>query len=371
MDVDQQIETLAAAEISRLLIRHRRGETLERYQPRIDTFLSEVLARTDELVPSEAGVILLDDPKAKIFDLPGNALTVIAAFGEKPRDLLGERLSCSDGLAGQVYSNGRAKSWSADADGGAHHGELEDKGGIEIRSLLGVPVVLGNAICGVILLINRRVDTSFSDENCKLLEIFAAYISSSIQNTLDGMRAKELAQKDDLTGLYNDRYLNFRLRSEIQRAAREGTGISLLFLDLDHFKTINDRFGHLEGSRTLHLIGILLSNEIPTGAIAARYGGDEFIVILPATDAERATVVAQELREKIAATRFIDEQVDQLKITASVGVSSLEDLRDSPGGRDQCARLVDTLIRQADEAMYQAKSRGRNRVVVSTPCGEE
>jgi diguanylate cyclase (GGDEF)-like protein len=369
VDVDQQIETLAAAEISRLLIRHRRGETLERYQPRIDTFLSEVLARTDEFVPSEAGVILLDDPKAKIFDLPGNTLTVIAAFGERPRDLLGERLSCSDGLAGQVYSSGRARSWSADADAGAH-GELQDKGGIEINSLLGVPVVLGNAICGVILLINRRGDTSFSDENGKLLEIFAAYISSSIQNTLDGMRAKELAQKDDLTGLYNDRYLNFRLRSEIQRAAREGTGISLLFLDLDRFKTINDRFGHLEGSRTLHLIGILLINEIPTDAIAARYGGDEFVVILPDTDAGRAMVVAQDLREKIAATRFIEEQ-DQVEITASVGVSSMEALRDGPGGRDRCARLVDILIRQADEAMYQAKSQGRNRVVVATPYGEE
>lgn len=361
----QGIVTLPNAQISRFLVRHRRGETLERFQPQLDTFLREILAKADEFVPSESGAILLDDPRAKMFDQTSNQLTVIAAFGEWAERMLGQRLSIEKGLAGRVYSSGEATRCMVEEEERAYYTELDAHVGTNVHSLLGVPVLLGSSICGVLLLVNRQGRETFSEEEHKLIEIFAGYISSSIQNTLDGLRARELAQRDDLTGLHNDRYLHQRLRVEIRRADRDQDELSLLFLDLDHFKSINDVHGHLEGSRTLHLVGILLENEIPEGAIAARYGGDEFVVILPGASAAQALEAAEHLRERLCATPFAVDRPDYespIYLSASLGVASLRE-HVAPGGRS--AGRANQLIRMADSAMYRAKAEGRNRVVLA------
>jgi len=338
-------------------VRHRRGETLDRFQPQLDGFLREILAKANEFVPSESGAILLDDPAAKMFGQVPNQLTVIAAFGEWAQTMLGLKLSTEEGLAGRVYSSGQGV---AQEDGQG----LDSRFGVHVQSLLGVPVLLGSAICGVLLLVNRQGRDRFSQEEHNLIEIFAGYISSSIQNTLDGLRARELAQRDDLTGLHNDRYLHHRLRREIRISDREAMHLSLLFLDLDHFKSINDRYGHLEGSRTLHLVGILLENEIPPNTIAARYGGDEFVVILPGIDAEAARRLGEDLREKLATTPFVVDRPDYetpIYLSASLGVASL---REHVAGSGSTQR-ANSLIRLADSAMYRAKAEGRNRVVMA------
>ena len=150
-----------------------------------------------------------------------------------------------------------------------------------MRSLVGVPIVVGESICGILQLANRRSGGSYTARDKELLRIFAAYMSSSIQNALDAIRARAQARIDDLTGLANSRYFHTRLEEEIARADREGTNLSMLFIDLDRFKEVNDRFGHLTGSWTLQKIGKLLGDNAPAAALVARYGGDEFVVILP------------------------------------------------------------------------------------------
>src|SRR4029078_7157482 len=113
---------------------------------------------------------------------------------------------------------------------------------------LGVPIVVGESICGILMLANRRTGGPYSPRDKELLRIFAAYMSSSIQNALDAIRARALARADALTGLYNSRYFHTRLEEEIARADREGTNLALIFIDLDRVKEVNDRFGHLTGS---------------------------------------------------------------------------------------------------------------------------
>jgi diguanylate cyclase (GGDEF)-like protein len=196
-------------------------------------------------------------------------------------------------------------------------------------------------------------------------------MSSSIQNALDAIRARAQARMDDLTGLANSRYFHTRLSEEITRADREGTELAMLFIDLDRFKAVNDIFGHLAGSWTLHKVARLLAEHAPPAALVARYGGDEFVVILPGADLTRAAQTAETLRAAIAGAAFFDSDPEnrqtptQLpRITASIGISSYRDHL-APGGTQR--RRESTFLRQADSAMYRAKAAGRNRVEVADP----
>jgi len=237
--------------------------------------------------------------------------------------------------------------------------------------VLGVPIVVGESICGILQLANRRSGGPYTPRDKELLRIFAAYMSSSIQNALDAIRARAQARIDDLTGLANSRYFHTRLEEEIARADREGTNLSLLFIDLDRFKEVNDRFGHLTGSWTLQKIGKLLSDNAPAAALVARYGGDEFVVILPGADRHRAAQTAEALRVAIADAMLFDSITNTkhtptplLRVTASLGVASYRDHL-APGGTQR--RRENTLLRLADSAMYRAKAAGRNRVEVAEP----
>ena len=169
-----------------------------------------------------------------------------------------------------------------------------------------MPIVVGESICGVLQLANRRSGGSYTPRDKELLRIFAAYMSSSIQNALDAIRARAQARIDDLTGLANSRYFHTRLEEEIARADREGTDLAMVFIDLDRFKEVNDRFGHLTGSWTLQKVGKLLAQQAPAAALVARYGGDEFVVILPGADLQRATQTAETLRLTIEDAELFD-----------------------------------------------------------------
>jgi diguanylate cyclase (GGDEF)-like protein len=165
---------------------------------------------------------------------------------------------------------------------------------------------------------------------------------------------RTLSSTDPLTGLYNRRYLMRALATEFERSDRYGTSLSFTMIDIDHFKRLNDTFGHQAGDDVLREMGALIRREIRAPDVPGRYGGEEFCIVLPETTVEGAREFAQRFRLTVESTAF-PAQGQELRLTVSVGVSFCPDPELSN---------EEDLIRRADEALYQAKTEGRNRVVV-------
>ena len=178
----------------------------------------------------------------------------------------------------------------------------------------------------------------------------------ALDNALLLKRAEALSVTDDLTRLYNSRYMNLVLRREAKRASRSGRPLSLLFLDLDGFKGINDTHGHLFGSRALVEAAAVIRSSARETDVVARWGGDEFALVLPDTGGEGAYAVGERIRERIAAHKFLAEDGLDIHLTASVGVATLPDV----------AASAEELVHAADSAMYRVKESGKNGIRAAT-----
>ena len=165
-----------------------------------------------------------------------------------------------------------------------------------------------------------------------------------------------MAITDALTGLYNRHYLNTHLGNMVKQALKNGKHMALMIMDMDHFKQVNDTYGHDVGDRILKQLAAIIIQESRSSELAARFGGEEFVVLMPETDPASAQNAANRMREKVEATSFIiNDAGETIKKTISIGVSSLHPDGDS----------AESLLKRADEALYEAKNNGRNRVVVS------
>ncbi len=189
---------------------------------------------------------------------------------------------------------------------------------------------------------------------------FACLVSTlSLQTTVDVRRLALLEREsitDSLIGIYNRRHLERRLEEEFARAQRYALALSVLLVDIDHFKRINDTYGHQAGDQVLSGLGRLVLGTVRAADVAARYGGEELLIIAPETPLPAAVALAQRLRQGVAAHGFglAGERREEIRITVSIGVA------ERGPGIDSAQKLV----RNADEALYRAKREGRNRVIV-------
>lgn len=167
----------------------------------------------------------------------------------------------------------------------------------------------------------------------------------------------ELSNTDHLTGLFNRRYLMEALEREVQRAQRNSAMVSLIMMDIDHFKKINDSHGHLQGDVVLQKVAMLLQKELRSYDIAARYGGEEFVAVLPDTSLKEAYNVADRVRLSISGMRFAGSLSNE-RITSSFGIASMTATKTED---------IDDLLRSADDALYRAKEHGRNCIIVNDP----
>lgn len=332
--------------------------------------LAEILRKANEFVPSQAGSVLLDNPLAKGPERQQNHLTFVAAFGEKATSLIGREISAEQGIAGHVYISGEPYHASNTRRDAFFFSGVDEMTEYQTHSLVAIPVRIGQEVCGVLELMNRRGAQEYSNDDRNLLDIFAGYISISIQNVLDGRRAQELAKRDNLTGLFNDHYLHVALSRAIEQCLESDRDMAVLFLDLDYFKSVNDTHGHLAGSQVLREVGHLLKTHVSTSeGIPARYGGDEFVLLLPGFEIEQALDLAEEIRNHIVNHSFCAKSGDIQReplhltgLTSSIGVATL---RQHVEPHRSVEDSKSTLLRLADTAMYIAKKTGRNRTAVA------
>jgi two-component system, cell cycle response regulator len=230
---------------------------------------------------------------------------------------------------------------------------------VPIRSVIVLPFTLGDQQAGVFFLRRMATEPALTQEDVDFADtVVKAAVAAIVRAQLlestraENTRLEVLAHTDPLTQSLNRRALTVRLVSEMDRARRYGAELSMLMVDLDHFKKINDTMGHLVGDDVLRELAQLLQESVRSVDFVARYGGEEFVVVLPETQIHGATKFAERLRERIANTGFV-AQHGGVRLTASIGVASYP-INEVHTGDDLFAR--------ADEALYRAKAEGRNRV---------
>lgn len=245
-------------------------------------------------------------------------------------------------------------------DAAEHHWlfrDVKDKEG----SIVVLPFIRRDRLIGCLALFSRDTSRYQSGAATEFLQRLAAVTAICVENCLNYERLRRLGMTDALTGLANRRELEKWLNIEISRSLRESLPLSCLYLDVDYFKKVNDRFGHDVGDQVLQKVAAVMLAAVRTGDIVARYGGEEFVVILPGITGLIAIETAERVRCAVADTRIAINGSTPLKVSVSVGLSSFIPRTGSIGDSGE---IAEQLLASADRALLNAKEQGRNRVVV-------
>jgi diguanylate cyclase (GGDEF)-like protein len=233
---------------------------------------------------------------------------------------------------------------------------------IVIQSVAAIPFAIDRWRSGVLFLRTDRDQRRLTNEDIAFAEVAVRAAVAAIRRAqalettrADNRRLEALATTDPLTRVLNRRALLDRLNAEVDRARRYDSGLTMLLLDVDYFKQINDTAGHLAGDNVLRQLGALLEDAMRKVDVVARYGGEEFVALLPETSADGGVAFAERLRERIEAQEFTVSSERTVHLTVSIGIATFPSAR---------VESTEDLFARADEALYRAKSAGRNRVCI-------
>lgn len=225
------------------------------------------------------------------------------------------------------------------------------------ESWLGVPIILSDHLSGVLVVASYKPN-AFDDDDVALLTTVASEAAIALDNARHHAQVEEQARRDSLTGAYNHGFLLQRLSEEVERACKENHPVTLIMLDVDHFKTYNDQFGHVMGDEVLRFIVEAIQAHVKPTDMVGRWGGEEFGVILPETTTDQARVVAKRIRETLSNLPLVNKDQQPVpKPTVSQGIATLPDH----------AKNASELIDLADRTLYEAKAFGRDMVIVASP----
>jgi diguanylate cyclase (GGDEF)-like protein len=309
----------------------------------LDTILRTILEQMERIMEAELWTLLMLDEATQ-------ELHYAIAAGGKQETLKDLRVKVGEGVAGWVVEHGETLMVpEATDDPRVQKGK--DAKPRNVRSVIALPLRGRKGTQGVIEIFNPRAD-NMTDYTIAFLHILADHAAIAIENAHDVARIQQLTITDDTTGLYNVRHLYEVLGHELRRSLRAKDSLSLAFLDLDRFKQVNDAHGHLVGSELLARAGKRLQELSRKQDWCFRYGGDEFVILMPETDASAAHIRATQLLGELSETRFHMKDGLELRVQASVGLATAP----------QDGTTVHSVIGCADMRMYLVKANGRGKV---------
>ena len=308
----------------------------------LDTILRTILEQMERTVDAELWTLLMLDERS-------NDLYYAIAAGGVHEDLRDLRVKVGEGVAGWVVQHGETLIVPESVE----DPRLLNSGAkpSSVRSVIALPLLGRKGTHGAIEIFNPRAE-QMTDYTIAFLHILADHAAIAIENARDVTRIQQLTITDDTTGLFNVRHLYDVLGRELDRGKHEKTPLSLAFLDLDRFKLVNDAHGHLVGSELLALVGQRLQELSRKQDICFRYGGDEFVLLMPGTGAKDALALASALHKTLMDTHFHMKNGLSLTISASIGLAT------APGD----GATIHSVIGVADTRMYDVKSNGRGQV---------
>ena len=312
----------------------------------LNSILQTIMEQVAEIFrPTTWSLLMWDDATQEIYPA--------IAVGE-PVDGAKQRLRLGEGVAGWVVQFGEAvivPDVQKDPRFAPGSGKFA---GLDCKSMLCFPLKSRDRVLGAIQLVNFSSE-DFSESEAFLLQALCDYAAIAIDNAQAVQRIQELTITDDCTGLYNARHLYKTLETEIYRSARFDYKFSVIFIDLDFFKQVNDTYGHIIGTKLLAEVGHAIKSRLRLLDLPFRYGGDEFVVVLPQTSKDGGVIVATRLLQMFRHTEFLSSERLSLQVRASIGIACFPE--DGQTGSD--------IIRQADESMYRVKREQRNGIYVA------
>ena len=336
-DTGQVDRLLATIEFSKALVSAYDMETL----------LTAVLGRIKAIIPAENWSLLLIDPQSQELYFA----VIVGLAPEKVKDI---RLKPGEGIAGTVAQTGKP-IFIPDVDQDPRFAaRVDTQTGFDTRSIIALPLLVRGEVIGVFEVVNVEEERFFREKYLPHLTILADYVAIAVDNVRNLQKLEARSYIDDVTGFFNTRYLIHELDRLIPQLLDQGEPFSVVFLDLDNFKTVVDSYGHLRGSKVLAQVARVIHEVLGPDDSLVRYGGDEFIILMPRRSQPGALEVTRRLRRSLNQTAFLKDEGLSIKLTASYGIASLpEDARDR-----------EKLLLIADRAMFGSKGRGRDRIMV-------
>lgn len=314
---------------------------------KLEEILELIMLKGSQLIDAENWSLLLRDSAT-------GELSFEVVVGLDKELVSGVRLGCGVGIAGQVAETGMPLYLSDVREDVRFNKDIDKRTGFQTESIACIPLKIHGTVLGVIEVINVKDMNSFKKNDLPILRVIAEYAAIAIQNAQYVEKIHEMSITDEYTGLYNARYLHQIVDQLVRTASVQDGAFSVVFVDIDNFKKVVDTYGHLLGSQALKEIGQTIAASLTDSDILVKYGGDEYVIVLPGRDREQAKLLVLEILHKIKKSLYLVSQPEPVRITASFGIASFPD--DASTKKD--------LLLLADQSMYRIKRTSKNGVGV-------
>ena len=311
----------------------------------LDEILALIMSKLSQLIEAENWSLMLRDQET-------GELTFEVAVGIDADAVKDVRLARGQGIAGHVAETGEPLFLADVQSDPRFHRDVDAKTGFRTKSIVCVPLQTHGTALGVIEVVNVKDMAWFESRDLPILTVLADYAAIAIENCRYVERIERMSVTDEYTGLYNARYLHEILDDLIEEADGRDASIAVAFVDVDNFKAVVDTYGHLSGSQVLKEIGETIGTRLSETDILIKYGGDEYVIVMPGRTKEEAADLAREILEAVRASTYLESEGSPIKVTASFGI----------GVYPEDAQTKKHLLILADDSMYRVKRSTKNGV---------